>query len=187
MPGQGAGFLPVQGANLLGHGHRCHHSLPRTKVTLRSNQHYRGRARPPHLEDQGNRHFWIQHQPHLCSPSSEPWETSSSIAKEHNGAVPVDQRPERRIARQARSVPHGHTHTVATHSQHTLYLVETSPRVNLEKRKSEGEKVGKTRGGCYEFMGTENKISEQFWKSQNKVILFRVKMGNISLQYLAYI
>jgi len=56
-----------------------------------------------------------------------------SIAEEYNGAVPVDQRPERRIARQSWRVPHCHTHRGATNPQQTLYLVETSLSVNLKQ------------------------------------------------------
>ena len=69
---------------------------------------------------------------HLSCPTPEPWQASSSIAEEDHGAVPVDQRPERRVAGQARRVPHCHSHRVTAHPQHTLNLVETSPRVNLE-------------------------------------------------------
>ena len=182
VPGEGAGLLPVQGPDLLRHRHRCHHSLAWTEVTLGSNQHNGGRARPSHLEEQGHQLDLGIEPAHLCCSTSEPLQAPSSIAEKHHRAVPVDQRPERRIARQPRSVPHCHTHRLATHPQQTLHLVETSPCVNLEKRTLVGDEVGKTRGGCYEFMGTENKILEQFRESQNNV-----KMGIISLQYLGEI
>ena len=75
---------------------------------------------------------------HLCCPTPQPRQTSGSIAEEHNGAVPVDQRPEGRIARQPRRVPHCHSHGVAAHPQHPLNLVETSPCVNLKQKKCMG-------------------------------------------------
>ena len=71
---------------------------------------------------------------HLCCPTPQPRQTSGSIAEEHNGAVPVDQRPEGRIARQPRRVPHCHSHGVAAHPQHPLNLVEASPCVNLQQK-----------------------------------------------------
>ena len=72
VPGEGAGLLPVQGPDLLGHCHRGHHTFPWTDVTLGSNQHNRSRTRSPYLEKTQIRFDpWITNPPLLPNPSAQ--------------------------------------------------------------------------------------------------------------------
>ena len=138
--GEGGGLLPVQRPDLLGHRHRSHHPLPRTQVALRPDKHYRGGTGSSHLKRELGLSMQSQNS-HLCGPSPEALEAPGSIAEEDHGAVPVDQWPQRRVAGQARCVPHRHVHQVATHSQLALHLVEAGACVTLQKMtKSVGDK-----------------------------------------------
>ena len=135
VAGEGGGLLPVQRPDLLGHRHRGHHPLPWTQVALRPDKHYRGGTGSSHLKillTLSGRTMQFQNS-HLSGPRSEALEAPGSIAEEDHGAVPVDQRPQRRVAGQARCVPNRHVNQVATHSQLALHLVEAGSCVTLQK------------------------------------------------------
>ena len=135
VAGEGGGLLPVQRPDLLGHRHRCHHPLPWTQVALRPDKHYRGGTGSSHLKILFTLSGLTKQfqNSHLSGPSSEALEAPGSIAEEDHRAVPVDQRPQRRVAGQARGVPHRDVHQVATHSQLALHLVEAGSCVTLQR------------------------------------------------------